>query len=191
MSDKQEIERLLSYVALSDEEHSRLRKLVAALLAAKESLAKDAEAWKHIANEWADEATNGVQYLRNVRDGISTPEECTRSALENIQRIRALAASASAPVIHVETALEVAAREMRDWGVTLSTKRKGAHTVSTKPTAQEWAPCAEADRIDRLADRLCKVARATALSGDSDAANEDMDCVEALRAYAASLRSKA
>lgn len=110
----------------SYQQYKELRRERAALLAANESLAKDAERWKHIANEWADEATNGVQYLANVRDGISTPEECTRSALENIQRIRALAASAGAPVIHVETALEVAARKMRDWGVTLSTKRKGA-----------------------------------------------------------------
>ena len=31
--------------------------------------------WQHAANEWADAATNGLQWLRNVRDGISTTEE--------------------------------------------------------------------------------------------------------------------
>lgn len=35
----------------------------------------------HIANEWADMATNGVQWLRNIRDGISTPEEALAEML--------------------------------------------------------------------------------------------------------------
>ena len=36
--------------------------------------------WPHVINEWADVAYNGVQWLRNIRDGISTAEE----AIENM-----------------------------------------------------------------------------------------------------------
>ena len=31
--------------------------------------------WKHAANEWADATCHALQGLRNIRDGISTPEE--------------------------------------------------------------------------------------------------------------------
>jgi hypothetical protein len=31
--------------------------------------------WEHYANEWADAATTGVVWLRNIRHGLSTPEE--------------------------------------------------------------------------------------------------------------------
>ena len=46
--------------------------------------------WRHIANEWADMATNGVQWLRNIRDGISTPEDALGEMEENHKRIQAL-----------------------------------------------------------------------------------------------------
>ena len=46
-----------------------------------------AEVWsdarKHIANEWADMATSGLQWLRNIRDGISPVGD----ALENMESI--------------------------------------------------------------------------------------------------------
>lgn len=35
----------------------------------------DAESsWRHVANEWADVATNGLQWLKNLRDGFSVNE---------------------------------------------------------------------------------------------------------------------
>lgn len=37
------------------------------------------EALAHCANEWADMATSGIQWLRNIRDGISTPDEALAS----------------------------------------------------------------------------------------------------------------
>ncbi len=46
--------------------------------------------WQHIANEWADCATNGVQCLRNVRDGIQTPEECITYLLAEFKHIRSM-----------------------------------------------------------------------------------------------------
>ncbi len=40
------------------------------------------ERMRHIANEWADMATNGLQWLRNIVDGTSEPAE----ALSNMRR---------------------------------------------------------------------------------------------------------
>lgn len=49
--------------------------------------------WRHIANEWADEATNGPTYVRNVRDGIRTADELIEKMKANFERIRALVAT--------------------------------------------------------------------------------------------------
>jgi hypothetical protein len=46
----------------------------------------------HIGNEFADMATNGIQWLRNVRDGISTPEQALAEMMDNYTRITALRA---------------------------------------------------------------------------------------------------
>jgi len=44
----------------------------------------------HVSNEWADLATNGIQWLRNIRDGISTPEMALEDMECNLRRIRAM-----------------------------------------------------------------------------------------------------
>lgn len=44
---------------------------------------------QHTANEWADAACNSVVWLKNIRDGISTPEEALKEMEANIARIRA------------------------------------------------------------------------------------------------------
>jgi hypothetical protein len=49
----------------------------------------------HVANEWADMAVNGVQWLRNVRDGISSIDDALREMESNHARIQALAAAPS------------------------------------------------------------------------------------------------
>lgn len=46
--------------------------------------------WRHIANEWADAASNGLQWLRNVKEGISTPDDGIDEMLSNIERIQSL-----------------------------------------------------------------------------------------------------
>lgn len=43
----------------------------------------------NVANEWADAACNSVVWLKNIRDGISTPEEALKEMEANIARIRA------------------------------------------------------------------------------------------------------
>jgi len=46
------------------------------------------EDWSHIANEWADAATNGVQWLRNIRDGASTVTDALACMESNVARIQ-------------------------------------------------------------------------------------------------------
>lgn len=45
---------------------------------------------QHVANEWADMASNGVVWLRNICDGISTPLEALAEMESNLTRIRSL-----------------------------------------------------------------------------------------------------
>jgi len=57
---------------------ARARKVASDGLAdAKEEVDKQ----QHQANEWADIATSGLQWLRNLRDGIATPQV----AIENME----------------------------------------------------------------------------------------------------------
>lgn len=44
--------------------------------------------WQHVANEWADAATNGVAYLRNVEEGLSPVGECIDNLLADIAHCR-------------------------------------------------------------------------------------------------------
>ena len=57
--------------------------------------------WPHAANDWADAACNGVQWLKNIRDGISTAAEALVEMQLNIDRIRSqssLHRPAAAPI---------------------------------------------------------------------------------------------
>ncbi len=54
------------------------------------------EHWQHIANEWADAATNGVQWLRNIRDGASTVADALACMESNVERIQQLKPPAQA-----------------------------------------------------------------------------------------------
>lgn len=44
--------------------------------------------WPHTANEWADAACNAVVWLKNIRDGLSTPADALAEMESNIARIR-------------------------------------------------------------------------------------------------------
>lgn len=50
--------------------------------------------WKpdmaHLANEWADVATSGICWLRNIKDGISTVDEAIENTAEGIEHCRAV-----------------------------------------------------------------------------------------------------
>lgn len=45
--------------------------------------ADDAKTWKHAANEWADAATSGLVWLRNIRDNVSIPTD----AINNMEKL--------------------------------------------------------------------------------------------------------
>jgi len=45
----------------------------------------DWNALRHSANEWADMATNGLQWLRNIVDGISDPKEALSNMEDNLK----------------------------------------------------------------------------------------------------------
>ena len=49
---------------------------------------------QHQANEWADTATNGLQWLRNIKDGISTVDEAIVAMESDIKYCRLVAANA-------------------------------------------------------------------------------------------------
>ena len=55
------------------------------------------DAWlaaaQHQANEWADTATNGLQWLRNIKDGISTVDEAIAALESDIKYCRLIAAN--------------------------------------------------------------------------------------------------
>lgn len=51
------------------------------------------EDWRHIANEYADGMVNGIQWLKNIRDGISSPITAVPEMEENFHRIGLLAAA--------------------------------------------------------------------------------------------------
>ena len=44
--------------------------------------------WQHAANEWADAATNGMQWMKNIRDGISTAEEAIAALQRDFDHAR-------------------------------------------------------------------------------------------------------
>ncbi|URI08786.1 hypothetical protein MW290_24730 [Aquincola tertiaricarbonis] len=48
------------------------------------------ERMRHIANEWADMATNGPQWLKNIRDGISTVPEALEALEKDYAHCRAV-----------------------------------------------------------------------------------------------------
>ena len=55
----------------------------------------DGQKQQHLANEWADIATSGLQWLRNIQDGISKPQ----AAIENMEvLVRNLRTSMDSPI---------------------------------------------------------------------------------------------
>ncbi len=47
----------------------------------------------HESNEWADVATNGLQWLKNVRDGISTIDDAVADMERGIKHCRQVVAN--------------------------------------------------------------------------------------------------
>jgi hypothetical protein len=89
------VEEVESTTAIDTDEEMQacLKDAHAALSAHKASdvpTAGDAVSEEHIANEWADEATNGLQWLRNVKDGTSNVDEAIAHMERGVARVQAL-----------------------------------------------------------------------------------------------------
>ncbi|WP_244125347.1 hypothetical protein [Burkholderia gladioli] len=69
----------------------------AALGRASQAAAPASPDWRHIANEWADVATNGIQAVKNVRDGVDTADEAIARLKVDIERCRELPSQTAAP----------------------------------------------------------------------------------------------
>ena len=48
--------------------------------------------WPHVANEWADMASNGIQWARNIKDGISTPDEAIAGLMTDLKHCQEVSA---------------------------------------------------------------------------------------------------
>lgn len=75
------------------------------------------ERMRHVANEWADMAANGLQWIRNIKDGISKPDDALANMLTNLRHCREVNDAAPAhevqghggavrPIGHVESAMQ-------------------------------------------------------------------------------------
>lgn len=87
----------------ADEEDEPLYSLDQIRAAIRAELARPVEvapvpALRHVANEWADAACNGLQWLRNIEDGISTPDAGIANMLSNIEHCREVESASRAPV---------------------------------------------------------------------------------------------
>lgn len=89
--------------AIGDETiEAALVRMAVERLAAKGGLTDAAyDQMRHVANEWADMASNGLQWIRNIAEGISTPVEALENMTTNLAHCRevndALAASRTTP----------------------------------------------------------------------------------------------
>lgn len=79
------------------ERNALLSAIRAALAATQLAVQRgDAQAWndfealRHSANEWADMATSGLQWLRNIVDGISDPKQALANLESNLKHCRAV-----------------------------------------------------------------------------------------------------
>lgn len=58
----------------------------------------------HVVNEWADLGSNALQWLRNIKDGISTADDALAEMKSNYERVLAMSrASLPSPAGNVET----------------------------------------------------------------------------------------
>lgn len=89
---------------LTDDARTLARALFAAPVVAQDDAGEMAyESMRHQANEWADMATNGIQWIRNIKDGFSTPDEALADMFANIEHCRAVTQKTMKPATPVVT----------------------------------------------------------------------------------------
>lgn len=68
----------------------------------------------HEANEWADMATNGIQWVKNIIDGISTPEKALESLAQDLKHCRSVSKETQANQDECFKQLLAEVQSMRD-----------------------------------------------------------------------------
>lgn len=67
----------------------------------------------HEANEWADAATNGIQWLRNIQEGISTPDAALSNMAECVEHCMEVHRHIKSDSTALDAAIAKAKREER------------------------------------------------------------------------------
>ena len=90
MTNRAEFERLLDVYGFRCERfgqdlstHARAQ-VVSAFAALASAPADERAALHHVANEWADMATCAIQWIRNIKNGVSTPEAALENLMSNL-----------------------------------------------------------------------------------------------------------
>ena len=68
---------------------------ISALQAERDELAAQVEAMRHVANEWADMATSGMAWLKNIHDGVSSTQDAIDNARQGIAHCREVGVAAT------------------------------------------------------------------------------------------------
>lgn len=80
---------------LLDEEIRKIDERLAAMPTEAGDVGRD---WKHAANEWADVATNGLQWLKNVRDDVASVDAAITALQLDIEQARSAQPQQAEPV---------------------------------------------------------------------------------------------
>ncbi|WP_186076368.1 hypothetical protein [Burkholderia gladioli] len=129
---------------------SSFEALIDTLDRASQAAAPASPDWRHIANEWADVATNGIQAVKNVRDGVDTADEAIARLKTDIERCRALATQAAAP----DEAREPHADDVAvdEFAIEMKAKMAAARAKGRSG----WETCAPADLSRMLREHVEK-----------------------------------
>jgi len=158
------------------------------------------ELQRHAANEWADMACNGVQWIRNIRDGISTAEEALENLASNMTHCRETQARAgteppAAPqaseeqLVIKQCVLHGPAPEgFADWYQWLEAPVKTGAFIRAA-TADDWKRSEDASQASEAQDLEAALGAALCRANSAEAMWHK--CRDELKAAAALLQSQA
>ncbi|WP_186163401.1 hypothetical protein [Burkholderia gladioli] len=129
---------------------SKFARAIESNVRASQAAAPASPDWRHIANEWADVATNGIQAVKNVRDGIDTADEAIARLKVDIERCRELPPQAAAPAEAREPHSDDIAVDA--FAAAMKAKMAAAHAKGRSG----WETCAPADLSRMLREHVEK-----------------------------------
>lgn len=108
--------------------------------------ADERAALHHVANEWADMATCAIQWIRNIKNGVSTPEAALENLMSNLTHCQEVQSCAgvrpsreNAPVAGEAVACLRRQREGSDWGHwTPATVEDGQRVTGLRSWQVRW-----------------------------------------------------